>query len=50
MMVAPVGILVYMIIRIWEIRPKYIEDSAKTSDGPVMVSEGNPIGSFKGSR
>ena len=50
MMVAPVGILVYMIVHILEIRPKYREDSAETSTDPVMVSEGNLIGSFRGSR
>ena len=50
MIVALVGILIYMIVHIWEIRPKYREDSVETFVDLVMVTEGNLIGSFRGSR
>ena len=50
MVVAMVWILVCMIVCIWEIRPKYRGDSAKTSIDLVMASEGNLIGNFGGPR
>ena len=50
MVVILVWILVHMIVRIWGIRPKYRGGSAETSIDPVIVSEGNLIGSFRGSR
>jgi hypothetical protein len=48
--VALVWIRVYIIVCRWEIRPKYRGDSAEIFTSPAMVSEGNLIGNFEGSR
>jgi hypothetical protein len=50
MVVALVWILVCIIVCTWEIRPKYIGDSTEISIDLAMVSEGNLIGNFEGSR
>ena len=50
MVVALVWVLVHIIVRIWEIRPKCRGGSAETSTDLVIVNEGNLIGTFKGSR